>query len=138
MHTIQKGSEYARLEQNEVEQRLLSSDFDVSDVDSSIQRRLSSPRIPPLLCFAASATLFALSLGLVFYSHGLLKKANEQCFAKWNMPSPLSGTVGGPVDLRFDGRFWKEDEFKGPPSPERDAAWEGITDGAGSYFRSSH
>lgn len=137
MPSMPKQSEYAQLEQIQVEQRLLSSDLDIDDVGGHNQRPLLSSRFP-LLCFAASATLFALSLCLVFYSHGLLKRANEQCFSKWNNPSPLNDAVGEPIDLRFDGRFWKEDEFKGPPSPERDAAWEYITDGAGSYFSSSH
>lgn len=120
-------SKYDLLSQDELEERFLPPHPDTSP---SLDRRKSQiSRISPLLCLITSTILFLSSLALFIYSYRTLTNADSQCYSKWNTPSPLQEAINPPITTRVDGRFWKEDSYKGPPSPERDTAWEELTDG---------
>lgn len=64
------------------------------------------------------------------------RSRNSYCSSQWHMRTPLEDTVAAdpPVTVRFNGRFWEENAFKGPPTPERDAAWSKLTKNGGMLF----
>lgn len=84
------------------------------------------------------ATFFIVSLLILITgirTHGI---RTERCVEKLSTYSPALEVVQDtPQIVRFDGSFAKPNAFKGPPSPSRDAAWDGITYADGmmtSYF----
>ncbi|KAH7109478.1 hypothetical protein B0J11DRAFT_601694 [Dendryphion nanum] len=81
------------------------------------------------------STILCLSSLLLFLS----QPSEEQCAIRWNMDTPLEAAVAAdpPSIVRFDGRFWPESKFKGPPTPKRDEAWSELTNHGGGVYKIS-
>ncbi|KAF2727300.1 hypothetical protein EJ04DRAFT_393047, partial [Polyplosphaeria fusca] len=75
--------------------------------------------------FITSITLFRLASTI----------SSMRCLDVVEMPSPVHSILSDELTpMRIDGRFWEENEYKGPPSPERDAAWNALTNHGGGFF----
>ena len=82
------------------------------------------------LSVCISLCFFLASLAILFS-----RSSNTDCSAQWHMQTPLEASVAAdpPVTVRFNGRFWEESAFKGPPNPERDEAWRNLTNNGGKH-----
>jgi hypothetical protein len=74
--------------------------------------------------------LWVVQLAFFMISLFLFIRAQSHCKCEDYMPiySPALEALRETGHLqRFDGSFAKQNAFKGPPSPDIDAAWESIT-----------
>ena len=80
------------------------------------------------------AMLFCLSASLLLTS--LTLKASPsvaRCNKIMEMPSPVHDVLKDElIPTRINGHFSDENEYKGPPTPERDAAWDDLINHGGT------
>jgi hypothetical protein len=85
-----------------------------------------------LLFGICQAILFAISSTMFFRS----LSQRDMCSCQDYTPSwspALEAVKGTEYKQRFDGSFATPNAFKGPPSPEIDAAWDNITYAKGMF-----
>jgi len=110
---------------------LLDSEYTEDPLPPLYQRTL-----PSKLLWTFQVILFCASLFLfICSSNGLLTRSvptGDFCTRKMEMPSPLHETIDDNLTpIRMEGRFWQENKYKGPPNPERDEAWDSLTNHGG-------
>ena len=109
-----------------------SADFkETGFLDEDITQTRSRQKRMPLISWCLQAILFTVSCYMLYIAkYG----SNQDCQAKTAVWSPAYDDLGYEhTTIKFNGSFSAENKYKGPPSPELDAAWSEIEDGKASH-----
>lgn len=79
---------------------------------------------------------FLYSLTLYVLASKKAPPSVARCNEIMEMPSPVHDVLNDElIPTRMNGHFWDENKYKGPPTPERDAAWDDLTNHGGTKHR---